>query len=298
MQMVSPTRRMASLSIATSIATLVLKFGAWWVTGSMGLLSDALETLVNVAAAVIALLVLSVAEKPADEDHAYGHEKAEYFSSAVEGVLILAAAVAIAVAAAIRLRHPAELQSLGPGLVIALLATALNFWTAKLMLRVAKDHDSIAVEADARHLMADVATSLGVSAGLILVLWFPAASILDPLIALGVAGHIAMTGWDLVRRSIDGLMDRALPHDEIHTIRTVLAEHLHNGHRVFDLKSRRAGSRRFLEFNLRVPAGLTVREAHDACDLLEEALKKPFSGMTVMIHIEPHDVAAEERGLK
>ena len=139
----------------------------------------------------------------------------------------------------------------------------------------------------------DVATSLGVSAGLILVLWFPSAAILDPLIALGVAGHIALTGWELVRRSIDGLMDRALPREEMDAVRAILADNLKSGHEVSDLKSRRAGSRRFVEFSLRVPAALTVQEAHRDCDLHEEALQAAFSGMVVMIHVEPKESRVE-----
>lgn len=291
----SPTRRMASLSIATSIATLALKFGAWWVTGSMGLFSDALETLVNVAAAGVALVVLSVAERPADDDHAYGHAKAEYFSSAVEGVLILAAAVGIAVASLVRFRHPVPLDALGPGIVVALIATALNFWTARLMLRVARDHDSIAVEADARHLQADVVTTLGVCVGLGLVMLFPRAALLDPLIALVVAGHIALTGWELIARSVDGLMDRALDPDELAQVRAVVAAHLTAGHAMADLRTRRAGPRRFVEFKLRVPPALSVQDAHAECDRLEAALADLYRGVEVMIHVEPLPAAATDR---
>jgi len=284
---VSPTRSMATLSIVTSIATLALKFGAWWLTGSMGLLSDALETLVNVAAALVALFVLSIAEQPADDDHAYGHEKAEYFSSAVEGVLIMAAAVGIAGGALWRIRHPIMLDALGPGIIVALVATALNFWTARLMLRVAREHESIAVEADARHLLADVVTSLGVSAGLLVVMAFPKAAILDPLIALAVAGHIALTGWDLIRRSIDGLMDRALPTDELTEVHRLIQSVHAVPHRIADFKSRRAGPRRFVEFKLRVPPALSVRDAHDECDRIEAALAARFRSIEVMIHVEP-----------
>ncbi len=290
----SPTRSMATLSIATSLATLALKFGAWWVTGSMGLFSDALETLVNVAAALVALFVLSVAEQPADEDHAYGHEKAEYFSSAVEGVLILTAAVGIAIAAIIRMRHPVVLSALGPGIVVALVATALNFWTARLMLKVARQHDSIAVEADAKHLLADVVTSLGVSAGLLVVMVLPKAAIVDPIIAVVVAGHIGMTGWELIRRSIDGLMDRALPIEELNIVRGVIGGTLMSGHSISDFKSRRAGARRFVEFKLRVPPLLSVRDAHAECDRLEEALAKQYRGIVVMIHVEPDDAIDED----
>ena len=285
---------MATLSIATSLATLALKFGAWWVTGSMGLFSDALETLVNVAAALVALFVLSVAEQPADEDHAYGHEKAEYFSSAVKGVLILTAAAGIAIAAIIRMRHPVVLSALGPGIVVALVATALNFWTARLMLKVARQHDSIAVEADAKHLLADVVTSLGVSAGLLVVMVLPKAAIVDPIIAVVVAGHIGMTGWELIRRSIDGLMDRALPIEELNIVRGVIGGTLMSGHSISDFKSRRAGARRFVEFKLRVPPLLSVRDAHAECDRLEEALAKQYRGIVVMIHVEPDDAIDED----
>lgn len=298
----SPTRSMATLSIVTSIATLALKFGAWWMTGSMGLLSDALETLVNVAAAVVALFVLSIAEQPADDDHAYGHEKAEYFSSAVEGVLIMAAAVGIAGAAAWRIRHPIALDALGPGVIVALVATALNYWTARLMLKVAREHDSIAVEADAKHLLADVVTSLGVSAGLLVVMAMPQAAILDPLIALAVAFHIGMTGWDLIRRSIDGLMDRALPAEELADVHKMIERTRAPAHRVADFKSRRAGPRRFVEFKLRVPPDLSVHDAHEECDRIEAALAARFRFIEVMIHVEPFDVdssdtmgSAEER---
>jgi cation diffusion facilitator family transporter len=211
--MLSPTKRMAMLSIATSIATLGLKFGAYALTDSMGLLSDALEALVNLAAGAVALAVLSVAEQPADADHAYGHEKAEYFSSGVEGVLILVAAAAIIWAGVARLFHPGELSRLGPGLFVAALAAAMNFITARLMMRVAREHDSITVEADAHHLMTDVVTSVGVIAGLLVVMVAPTAKILDPLIAIGVAVHIAWVGVSLLRRSVDGLMDKSLPPD-------------------------------------------------------------------------------------
>ncbi len=285
----SPTRNMASLSIGTSIATLALKFGAWWMTGSMGLFSDALETLVNVAAALVALFVLSVAERPADEDHAYGHEKAEYFSSAVEGVLILVAAVGIAVAAVLRMRHPAALPALGPGIAVTLVATALNFATARLMLKVAREHDSIAVEADAKHLMADVATSLGVAAGLVIVMFYPQAAILDPIIAIVVAGHIAMIGWELIARSVDGLMDRALPAEELERVHAMIAATLLEGRSTVDFKSRRAGARRFIEFKLRVPPELSVRAAHAECDRLEEVLASLYRGLVVMIHVEPRE---------
>lgn len=283
----SPTRRMAVLSIATSIATLALKFGAWWLTGSIGLLSDALETLVNVAAGVFALYVLSIAEQPADEDHAFGHEKAEYFASGVEGLLILAAAAGIATEAVLRIRQPEPLTAIGPGIVLTIVATALNFATARIMLRAARRHDSIAVEADARHLLADVVTSCGVGVGIALIWAFPSALLLDPLIAIAVAAHIASTSVGLVRRSVDGLMDRSLPAEELQQLQDVIGRTLLPARRVVDLRTRRSGSRRFVEFKLRVPADLSVAKAHEECDVLETALEAALSRTSVVIHVEP-----------
>ena len=285
--MLSPTKRMAVLSIATSIATLGLKFAAYALTDSMGLLSDALEALVNLAAGVVALGVLWVAEQPADEDHAYGHEKAEYFSSGVEGGLILIAAAGIIWAASTRLVHPAELQRLGPGLFVAALAAAMNLVTARLMMRVAREHDSITVEADAHHLMTDVITSIGVITGLLIIMFAPAAKILDPLIAIGVAVHIAWVGVSLLRRSVDGLMDKSLPPDEINLVNTTLAATLRPTDRVAQLRTRKAGSRRFIEFKLHVPDLDTVASAHDACDALEHALGRALAKTVVTIHVEP-----------
>jgi cation diffusion facilitator family transporter len=283
----SPTKRMAMLSIATSLATLGLKFGAYALTDSMGLLSDALEALVNLAAGLVALGMLSVAEQPADEDHAYGHEKAEYFSSGVEGALILVAAIGIVWAGVGRLLHPAALLHLGPGLVVAAFAAAMNYVTARLMLRVAHEHDSIIVEADAHHLMTDVVTSIGVIAGLLVVMVAPAARVLDPLIAIAVAVHIGWTGVSLLRRSIDGLMDRSLPPAEIAIVNTTLQATLRAGDAVAELRTRKSGSRRFIEFKLRVPDADTVASAHDACDALEAALGRVLAKTVVTIHVEP-----------
>lgn len=288
----SPTKRMAALSIATSIATLALKFGASVLTGSIGLLSDAMEALVNLAAGLVALAMLSVAERPADDDHAYGHEKAEYFSSGVEGVLILFAAVGIAYAAVGRLLHPAPLERLGPGLLIAALAAVLNFVTARLMLRVAKEHDSIVVEADARHLLTDVLTSAAVIAGLLIVMVAPRLAMLDSLIAFGVALQIFGTSASLIRRSVDGLMDKSLPAAEIDTARQVIAAALPSGASVAELRTRKAGSRRFVEFKLLVRGAATVADAHASCDRIESALAAALAKTVVTIHVEPLERAA------
>jgi cation diffusion facilitator family transporter len=286
---------MAALSIATSVVTLALKFGAWAMTGSIGLLSDALEALVNVAASLVALAVLTVAERPADDDHAYGHEKAEYFSSGVEGVLILLAAAGIAYAAVGRLLNPAPLVRLGPGLLVAALAALMNFVTARLMLRVAHAHDSIVVEADAHHLLTDVLTSVGVIAGLLIVMAAPQLALLDSLIALGVALQILRTGVSLTRRSIDGLMDKSLPAAEIEVARAAIQAALPPGAAIAALRTRKAGARRFIEFKLLVPGRDRVADAHASCDRIEAALARSLANTIVTIHVEPLDAAPGRR---
>ena len=193
-------RRMAYLSLATSLATIVLKFGAYFLTGSVSLWSAALESLVNLAAGVVALGALMVAEQPADDKHAFGHDKAEYFSSGVEGALILVAAVSIIGSAVHRLIDPEPLARLGPGLIVAFLAGAANFAAARIMLKVARQHDSITIEADAKHLLTDVWTSVGIIGGLLVVMAMPQWAILDPLMAIAVGIHIIVTGVSLLQR--------------------------------------------------------------------------------------------------
>jgi cation diffusion facilitator family transporter len=278
---------MAVLSIATSLATLALKFGAFAMTASIGLLSDALEALVNLAAGLVALGVLTIAERPADDDHAYGHEKAEYFSSGVEGVLILVAALGIVWAAVGRLVHPVTLHGLGPGLVVAAAAGLMNFVAARLMLRVAAQHDSITIEADARHLLTDVWTSAGVIAGLLLVLAEPRWAVVDPLLAIAVGFNICWTGVSLLRRSVDGLMDRSLPAAEIEAAQAIILAALPPGAGYGELRTRKAGTRRFLEFKLRVAGAESVAEAHALCDRLEALIGRRLGNAFVTIHVEP-----------
>lgn len=283
----SPTRRMAWLSLATSLATLGLKFGAYALTGSVSLLSDALEAFVNIAAALAALAALTIAERPPDAGHPYGHDKAQYFSSGAEGVLILGASAAIVYAAIGRLLEPTELERLGPGLLVAGLAAAMNLVTARLMFRVARSHDSISLEADAQHLMTDVWTSVGVIAGLGVVLLEPGWAVLDPLIAIVVALHIAWVGVGLLRRSTAGLMDTALPDDELATLRAAIAAELPPGTRHGPLLTRRAGPRRFVEFTLQVPGHETVSASHALCDRLETRIGAALPRTQVTIHVEP-----------
>jgi cation diffusion facilitator family transporter len=285
-------RRMAVLSIATSLVTLALKFGAYFLTGSVSLLSDALEAFVNLAAGMIALGALTIAARPADADHSYGHDKAEYFASGVEGVLILFAAGSIVYAAVPRLFAPQPLEHLGIGLGIAVIAAAANYATARLMLDVARRHDSITIEADAQHLMTDVWTTAAVVAGLLIVWFMPAWHILDPLLAVAVAVHIVATGIDLLRRSTNGLMDSALPAEEIERIERVIGAHLPPQAKFQAMRTRKSGARRFIEFNLLVPGATAVRDAHGLCDRLEDAIQDELPNASVLIHVEP----GESRG--
>ena len=284
-------RRMALLSIATSIATLALKFGAYFLTGSVSLWSDAVEAFVNLAAGLVALGALTLAERPADEGHAYGHDKAEYFSSGVEGALILVAAIAIIWSAVDRLIAPRPLDQLGLGMLIALCAAAANFATARVMLKVARQHDSITIEADARHLLTDVWTTAGILAGLGVVAFAPRWAILDPLMAIAVALHILFTGFDLLRRSADGLMDAALPARDVKRVEALIRAELPPHASFHALRTRKSGSRRFLEFHLLVPGTLTVAESHELCDRIEAALTSTLARAHVTIHVEPNETS-------
>lgn len=285
---------MAMLSIATSLLTLGLKFGAYFMTDSVSLLSDALEAFINLAAGLIALGALTVAAMPADSGHSYGHDKAEYFASGVEGMLILVAAISIIYTAVPRLIAPAPLANLGPGLIVSLAAAAANYATARVMAKVAKVHDSITIEADAQHLMTDVWTSLAVVGGLVVVLFAPQWRILDPLMAIGVALHIVYTGVDLLRRSARGLMDASLPEEELARIDRVVRARLPDATEYHALRTRKSGSRRFIDFHLVVPGASSVSQAHALCDSLEAALAAELPNVCVTIHVEPHEDSAGE----
>jgi len=285
-------RRMAMLSIATSLATIALKFGAYFLTGSVSLWSDALESLVNLAAGLVALGALIVAEQPADDRHRYGHDKAEYFSSGVEGALILVAAVSIIWSAGQRLIEPQPLSRLGSGILVAFLAGAMNFATARIMLKVARQHDSITIEADAKHLLTDVWTSVGIIAGLLIVTARPQWTILDPLMAIAVGIHIIVTGVSLLRRSADGLMDVALPPNEIGKAEALIAAELPAEASFHALRTRKAGARRFLEFHVLVPGTMNVADSHALCDRIEAALTGHLPKAHITIHVEPNESQA------
>jgi cation diffusion facilitator family transporter len=278
--------RLLWLSIAAAAATISLKAAAWWLTGSVGLLADAAESVVNLVAAVVALLVLRWAVKPADEDHAYGHAKAEYFSAGVEGALIFFAALAIAVTAVVRLLDPAPIDDVGVGLAVSTVASLINLAVGLLLLRAGRQHRSITLEADGRHLMTDVWTSAGVIAGVAAVA-ITGWERLDPIIALLVAANIVLTGSSLVRRSVGGLMDRALGDDELRAIREVLVPFERDGVRFHALRTRQAGSRAFVSTHVLVPRDWSVQQGHDEVERVEAALRTALPYATVFTHLEP-----------
>ena len=279
------------LSIAVAIATIALKTGAWWLTGSVGLLSDALESLVNLAGAIFALMMVTVAAQPPDDDHPYGHHKAEYFSSGFEGVLILVAALAIIWAAVHRFSDPQPLQQLGLGLALSVISSVLNGALAFAMLRKAREHRSMALEADARHLYADVWTSAGVVVGLLAVqatgwLW------LDPVIAILLAANIAREGVLLVWRSVDGLMDQALEPEVRAEIDKALAGFRGNTIRFDHLATRRAGQRHFVDMHMHMPAAWSLGRAAALRGSVEQALMSAVPGLRASIQLLPMDVEA------
>ncbi|MDZ7655841.1 MAG: cation diffusion facilitator family transporter [Sulfurimicrobium sp.] len=288
-------QKMALLSIAAAIVTLVMKFGAFYLTGSVSLFSDAAESLVNLAAGLMAFWMLTIAARPADAGHAYGHDKAEYFSSGVEGALILVAAISIVYAAVERFIHPAPLSHLGPGLLVSGLAALVNLAVARMLLKAARKHDSITLEADARHLLTDVWTSVGVLGGLAVIMFAPPAwQVLDPIMAVAVALNIVLTGVSLLRRSLDGLMDAALPEQEIRSIEAIISAALPTGASFHDLRSRKAGPRRFAEFHLLVPGETSVRVSHELCDRIEDAIGRELAQISVIIHVEPTETHSGE----
>lgn len=279
------------ISVGVALATIALKTGAWWLTGSVGLLSDALESLVNLAGAIFALMMVTVAAQPPDEGHPYGHHKAEYFSSGFEGVLILVAAIAIIVAAGFRFANPQPLEQLGIGLALSVISSVMNGALAFAMLRKAREHRSMALEGDARHLFTDVWTSAGVVVGLLAVqatgwLW------LDPLLAVLVAANIAREGVMLVWRSAEGLMDQALEPEVRAEIDSTLAGFAHATIRFDHVTTRRAGARRFVDLHMHMPAAWSLGRAAALRISVEQALMSAVPGLRASIQLLPTDVEA------
>ena len=285
MQAASLTRY-AWLSIAAAIATILLKGAAWQMTGSVGLLSDAIESFVNLAGAIMALWMLTLAARPADDDHAHGHGKAEYFSSAFEGFLILLAAVSIGYAAIGRLMHPQALEAVAAGLLVSVVASIINFATARTLMRVGRTHNSITLEADAHHLMTDVWTSAGVIAGVGLV-WLTGWLWLDPAIALLVAVNIVWTGWQLMQRSAAGLMDVSLPAEQLVQVEALLTGYRTRGLEFHALRTRQAGSRVFVTLHVLVPGSWTVQVGHDWSERIEADIRLALPHAHVTTHLEP-----------
>ncbi|MHB8974560.1 MAG: cation diffusion facilitator family transporter [Pirellulaceae bacterium] len=282
----SSLARFAQLSIGAALATILLKSAAFWITGSMGLLSDAVESLVNLAGAIIAFVMLVIAARPADDEHVYGHSKAEYFASGAEGSLILVAAVSIAVAAVTRLFNPQPLEQIGIGIAVCAAASAINFGVARVLMSAGKQHNSITLEADARHLMTDVWTSAGVIVGVGLVT-LTGWQRLDPLVAIAVAVNILWTGYGLVQRSVFGLMDTALPADELQMIEDVFARYRHEGVEFHALRTRQAASRRFVSVHVLVPGKWTVQLGHEVLERIEADIRKSLHEVDVDTHLEP-----------
>jgi cation diffusion facilitator family transporter len=279
--------RFAWLSVGAAVATIVLKTLAWWLTGSVGLLSDALESLVNLAAALLALSMLRLAASPPDAEHQYGFSKAEYFSAGIEGALIVLAAAGIIWTAVPRLLEPRALEMPVAGLTLTVIASAINFAMAVVLIRAGRRHHSITLEADGRHLMTDVWTSAGVLVGVALVFatgWLR----LDPLVAIAVAAHILWTGFGLVRRSVRGLLDQAISADEQNEVTKLFKEYSRRyGVSFHALRTRQAGARRFVSFHLLVPDAWSVAQAHQLSEEIESRIRSMVPNAGVFTHIEP-----------
>ncbi len=287
--------RFAWLSVGAAVATITLKTAAYFLTGSVGLLSDAIESLVNLAGALMALTMLSIAARPADEDHVYGHSKAEYFASVTEGILIFGAAIAILVTAVQRLIEPRPIEQLGVGLGVSVVASLVNFSVARILLEAGRKRNSITLEADARHLMTDVWTSVGVIVGVALA-GVTGWDALDPLVAILVALNILWTGFQLIRRSVMGLMDAALPENEQRLIQDVMAKYQEKGVGFHALRTRQAAARRFISVHVLVPGDTTVHDAHHIVEDFEDDIRSSLGGaVTVFTHLEP---AEDELSMK
>jgi cation diffusion facilitator family transporter len=282
----SKLTRFAWLSIGAALLTIALKTVAYLLTGSVGLLSDAVESVVNLAGALMALGMLTIAAIPPDDNHSYGHSKAEYFSSVVEGILIIVAAASIGYAAIERLIHPKPLEQLGIGLIVSVVASLINFGASRILMKAGKQYNSITLEADAQHLMTDVWTSGGVLVGVgvvALTKWMP----LDAIMGLLVAANIIWTGVKLIRRSVSGLMDVSLPESEKQALEAVLQKYRQKGVEFHALRTRQAASRRFVSIHVLVPGAWTVHDAHHVAENIEQDIHTALGEAVVITHVEP-----------
>ncbi|MBK7897626.1 MAG: cation diffusion facilitator family transporter [Candidatus Promineifilaceae bacterium] len=280
--------RFAWLSIATAVFTIGLKAVAYWLTGSVGLLSDALESGVNLVTAVFALIILTIAAQPPDQEHEYGHSKAEYFAGGMEGSLILFAALAIGYTAVQRLLTPQPLEQIGIGLLVSVVAALGNGFTAMVLLRVGRQHHSLTLTANARHLLTDVWTSGGVIVGVVAV-WWTGWQWLDPVLALLVALHIVRTGVGLVKTAVNGLMDTALPAAELAQVRTILDSYASGEVQYHALRTRQSGAYRFVSVHVQVPGAWSVQRGHTLLEAIERDLRRALAPVSVFTHLEPVD---------
>ncbi|OGG17207.1 transporter [Candidatus Gottesmanbacteria bacterium RIFCSPHIGHO2_02_FULL_39_14] len=278
--------RFGWLSILTAVISISLKAFAYFLTGSVGLLSDALESVVNLVAAIMALSMLTLAEKPPDKDHAYGHSKAEYFSSVTEGILIFVAAISIGFTAIDRILHPRIIEQVLIGLTISAIASVINFTVAVILLKTGKKYRSITLEADGHHLMTDVWTSAGVIIGVALVA-FTNVQILDPIIAILVAVNIVYTGIKIIKESTLGLMDTSLLSKDLKIIESVLKNYCKKGISYHGLRTRQSANRRFMSVHILVPGNWSVQKGHDLLDEIETKICNAIPKITVITHLEP-----------
>lgn len=282
----SSLTKFAWLSIFTAIVTISLKSLAYFLTGSVGLLSDALESLVNLVAATIALIMLKVAEQPPDEEHKYGHSKAEYFASIMEGLFIFIAAVAIILSAIDRIVHPKIIEQAFLGLGISIIASIINYVVAQKLLKVGKKHHSITLEADGHHLMTDVITSIGVIIAVFLVAitkW----QILDPIVAILVAINIVFTGFKLIKRSVFGLLDTSISSEELNIIKNIFNKYEPKGLKFHGLRTRQSAQRRFVSFHVLTPGSWSIKKGHDILEVIEKQIRDSIENVTVSTHLEP-----------
>jgi len=280
-------RKYAWLAIGTAVLTVLLKASAWAITGSVGLLSDAAESMVNLAAAIVALVMLTIAARPADDSHHFGHTKAEYFSAALEGIMVFVAAASIIYLGIDRLLNPRPLESLGIGLGISLTAAVLNGIVGRLLVKVGTRHRSITLRADGRHLLTDVYTSVGVVVGLGLA-WLTGWNWMDPVIAILVGVHILVTGYRLIAESSAGLMDASLSPEDNARIQAILDAHTEKGRIEFHaVRTRESGARQFMEMHMLVPGDWSVQRGHDVMEDLVDEIVAQFPAMRVTGHLEP-----------
>ncbi len=280
--------RFAWLSVAAALVTITLKSFAYGLTGSIGILSDALESLVNLAGAIIALAMLTIAARPADEEHAFGHGKAEYFASGAEGMMIIVAAASIAFAASERLLNPRALDQVGVGLVVTFVATIVNFFVAIIIRRAGRSYHSVTLDSHARHLMTDVWTSIGIIVSIAIVA-VSDLQFLDPVVALVVAAYILREGFKIVRGATLGLMDTMIPADELARAVSILDSYKRSHVSYHALRTRQAGARRFVSVHILVPGKWTVERGHDLLEEIEASLREAIPNLSILTHLESLD---------